>query len=57
MRPTIKLSYELTNMHRGLHFAMEALINKKDYSEAERILRQVDTMMSNFINKLDRAGM
>jgi hypothetical protein len=54
---TMKPSDELTNLHRGLHFAMEALINKKDYSEAERLLRQVDAIMANCINKLERAGM
>ena len=57
MRLITKPSDELTQMHRGLHFAMEALINKKDYGEAERLLRQVDGMMAKCINRLERDGM
>ena len=42
---------ELTDLHNGLHEVMEQLINRKDYDEAERIIRIIDARMSNLINK------
>lgn len=42
---------ELTDLHNGLHQVMEQLINRKDYDEAERILRIIDARMSNLINR------
>lgn len=38
------------DMHRGLHLAMEELIRNKDYDRAEQILRQLDQVMSRWLN-------
>lgn len=42
---------ELTDLHNGLHQAMEQLVNQKDHDEAERILRLIDARMSDLINR------
>lgn len=40
----------ILDLHRGLHAAMDALIENKDYDEAEVILRQMDERFRTFIN-------
>ncbi|MER2536846.1 MAG: hypothetical protein ABTQ31_16965 [Rhizobiaceae bacterium] len=42
---------ELKDLHNGLHHAMENLINRKDYEEAEKTLRIIDDRMSSLINQ------
>lgn len=43
---------ELEDLKRGLHVAMENLINQKDYDEAERVLRQLDQRLVSLINEI-----
>ena len=43
---------DLVDIHRGLHVAMEHLISSRNYSEAERVLRQVDQRMARVINSV-----
>lgn len=43
---------DLEDIHRGLHVAMECLINARDYSEAELVLRQIDQRMARLINSV-----
>ena len=40
---------QLEEIHRGLHLAMDALIKQKNQTEAENLLRQLDTMLATFI--------
>jgi len=40
----------ILDLHQGLHAAMDALIENKDYDEAEVILRQMDDRFRTFIN-------
>lgn len=42
---------EIADLHDGLHQAMDHLINRRDYAEAERIIRLIDARMSNLINQ------
>lgn len=43
---------DLEDIKRGLHVAMEQLINRQDYREAEEVLRQVDIRLVALINAL-----
>lgn len=47
---TVEVLDEIKDLHNGLKMAMDNLIRSKNYSEAERILRQVDLRMTNLIN-------
>lgn len=44
---------DLTNLHRGLHLAMDALMTSRDHEESARILRLVDQRLSNLINTVE----
>ncbi|MFW2543842.1 hypothetical protein ACN2XU_14460 [Primorskyibacter sp. 2E107] len=39
------------DMHRGLHIAMDHLLNRKDSAKAEEVLRELDFHMANWINQ------
>jgi uncharacterized protein YqgQ len=41
---------EMETLKQGLHIAMEHLINRKDYREAEVVLRQLETRLVQLIN-------
>lgn len=41
---------DIQDMHRGLHIAMDHLINRSDTAKAEEVLRQIDLRMSRWIN-------
>jgi hypothetical protein len=43
--------HDIKDMHRGLHIAMDHLINRDDPSEAEKILRELDERMSRWLNQ------
>ncbi len=47
---TKKVEEELLDLHRGLHFALDHLVNRGDKDEAERVLRQIDVRMSHLLN-------
>lgn len=47
---------ELETIKQGIHLAMDRLINRNDYSEAERILRQVDHRLVLLINQTQVAS-
>lgn len=47
---------ELETIKQGIHLAMDCLINRKDYPEAERILRQVDHRLVLLINQTQVAS-
>ncbi len=51
MAYTKAVEEELTDLHNGLHQAMDHLINRNDYAEAERIIRLIDARMTNLINQ------
>lgn len=40
---------DLDTLKRGLHIAMDHLINRNDKSEAERVLREVDSRLVSLI--------
>lgn len=40
---------KVVDLHAGLHVAMTALINKKNYAEAELVLRQLDSAFGDLI--------
>jgi hypothetical protein len=41
---------DVEDMHRGVHLALEALVNQKDKARAEEILRQLDSRMASWLN-------
>jgi hypothetical protein len=43
---------ELETLKQGLHIAMDHLINRKDYHEAEVVLRQLDIRLVQLINDI-----
>ena len=45
-RPVID---ELQTLRRGLHISMDHLINRRDFPEAERVLREVDVLLDRLI--------
>ena len=47
---------DLQEIHRGLHLAMQKLINDKDAGGAEVILRQLDVRLANFLNNAKVLG-
>lgn len=47
---------ELETINQGIYIAMDHLINRKDYSEAERVLRQVDHRLVLLINQTQVAS-
>jgi hypothetical protein len=46
-----QLKDELDDLHRGLHLAMDALINQKDYERTEQLLREMDHYLSNIVTE------
>lgn len=42
---------ELSDLHQGLHVAMDQFINERNYEEAGRIIRIIDQRMSDLINR------
>lgn len=42
---------ELQDLHRGLHYAMDQLLNRQDYDESEKTLRIIDQRLSHLINR------
>lgn len=43
---------ELEDLKRGLHIAMAHLIERKNYRDAEDVLRQVDTHLVELIDSI-----
>ncbi|MDM8167011.1 hypothetical protein [Roseovarius sp.] len=39
------------DMHRGLHIAMDHLLNRNDPQKAEEVLRELDFHMANWLNQ------
>ncbi len=48
---TKALKDQIDDIHRGLHIAMDALINKKDYRRTEEVLREVDHYLSIIVSE------
>ena len=39
------------DMHRGLHIAMDHLLNRNDPAKGEQVLHELDSHMTNWINQ------
>jgi hypothetical protein len=44
-----KTKDELVHLHRGVHSVIDNLINKKNYAEAERVLRGIEARLDHLI--------
>jgi len=49
---TAELKDKLEDLHRGLHIAMDALVNNKDYRRTEEVLREMDFHFVNCLRAL-----
>jgi hypothetical protein len=43
---------ELVHLHRGVHSVIDNLINKKNYAEAERVLRAMEARLDHLIRTI-----
>jgi hypothetical protein len=43
---------ELVYLHRGMHTVIDNLINKKNYAEAERVLRAMEARLDHLIRTI-----
>jgi ATP/maltotriose-dependent transcriptional regulator MalT len=47
---SVEAERQLLNVHRGIHQALDHLVNAKDFETAERLLRQVDQRLVSLLN-------
>jgi hypothetical protein len=47
-----KTKDELVYLHRGMHTVIDNLINKKNYAEAERVLRAMEARLDHLIRTI-----
>lgn len=45
------LEKKIKDIHRGVHMAMDQLINRKDYKRSEELLRQVDEELARVLRR------
>ncbi|UDL87301.1 hypothetical protein LGH82_19120 [Mesorhizobium sp. PAMC28654] len=48
---TKELKDQIDDLHRGLHFTLEALVNQKDYRRSEELLREMDFYLTRMVNE------
>jgi hypothetical protein len=41
------------DMHRGLHIALDNLVNRNDTAKTEEILRELDFHMTRWLNQIN----
>ena len=47
-----KTKDELVHLHRGIHSVIDNLMNKKNYPEAERVLRAIEARLDHLIRTI-----